>query len=39
MTPQELIDNALDNWKCQSMIAQTAVVDLLLDLRALLANG
>jgi len=37
-TAQDEIDKALDNWKHQSMIAQTAVVDLLLDLRSLLAD-
>lgn len=40
LNQQMTIDSALDGWKNQSMIAQTAVVDLLLDLRALAnANG
>lgn len=36
LNQQTMIDNALDNWKHQSMVAQTAIVDLLLDLRALI---
>lgn len=36
---REAIDAALDGWKHQSMIAQTAVVDLLLDLRSIVADG
>lgn len=32
-----LIDEALDNWKNQTLISQSAVIDLLLDIRGQLS--